>query len=257
MEALLLQQLPNLLSAVWWPFCRVLGMLNAAPIVGENMVPITVRVLLSVVLAFVFIPVAQPVAPIEPLSMHALVMTANQALIGFGLGLAFHLTMAVMQMLGFVVSSQMGLSMAIMNDPMTGTSSDVIATLLYLLCVMVFFAIDGHLVMAQVIGASFQTWPVGGPLAIDTLRDIAYNVGWVFSAALLLAIPIVFSTLVVQMGFGLLNRIAPALNLYSLGFAAIIVFGLWVLSYLVRVLPGHYLRLTQQVLELLRLQTAG
>lgn len=252
---LVLQQLPNLLSAVWWPFCRVLGMLNAAPIIGENMVPITVRVLLSVVLAVIFIPVGQPVTPIDPLSMEALVTTLNQALLGFGLGLAFHLTMAVMQMLGFVVSSQMGLSMAVINDPMSGASSDVIATLLYLLCVLVFFGIDGHLILAQVIGASFQTWPVGGPLDITTLRDIAYNVAWVFSAALLLAIPVVFSTLVVQMGFGLLNRIAPALNLYSLGFAAIIVFGLYMLGYLVRVLPAHYLRLTQQVLELLRVKT--
>lgn len=252
---LVLQQLPSLLSAVWWPFCRVLGMLNAAPIIGENMVPITIRVLLSVVLAVIFIPVAQPVTPIDPLSMEAIVTTLNQALLGFGLGLAFHLTMAVMQLLGFVVSSQMAMSMAIMNDPMTGTSSDVIATLLYLLCVLVFFGIDGHLIVAQVIGASFHTWPVGGPLDITTLRDIAYNVAWVFSAALLLAIPVVFSTMVVQMGFGLLNRIAPALNLYSLGFAAIIVFGLYMLGFLVQVLPGHYLRLTQQVLELLRLKT--
>ncbi|MBL8265461.1 flagellar biosynthetic protein FliR [Steroidobacter sp.] len=250
-----LQQLPTLLSAVWWPFCRVLGMLNAAPIIGENMVPITVRVLLSVVLAVIFIPVAQPVTPIDPLSAHALVVTINQALLGFGLGLAFHLTMAVMQLLGFVVSSQMGLSMAVMNDPMSGTSSDVIATMLYLLCVLVFFGIDGHLVLAQVIGASFHAWPVGGPLDLSTLRDVAYNVAWVFSAAMLLAIPVVFSTLVVQIGFGLLNRIAPALNLYSLGFAAIIVFGLYMLSYLVRVLPDHYLRLTQQVLELLRMKT--
>ena len=91
---------------------------------------------------------------------------------------------------------------------------------------MVFFSIDGHLILAQVIGASFNAWPVGGPLDTTTLRDIAYNVAWVFSAALLLAIPVVFSTMVVQMGFGMLNRIAPALNLYSLGFAAIDLFGL-------------------------------
>lgn len=253
---LVLQQLPNMLSALWWPFCRVLGMLNATPIIGENMVPITVRVLLSVVLAVVLIPVAQPVAPIDPWSMAAIVATFNQALLGFGLGLAFHLTMAVMQMLGFVVSSQMSLSLAVMNDPMTGASSDVIATVLYLLCVLVFFGIDGHLIVTQVLGASFQAWPVGGTLDIATLRDVAYNVAWVFSAALLLAIPVIFSTLVVQMGFGLLNRIAPALNLYALGFSAIILFGLYMLGSLVRVLPAHYLRLTQQVLDLLRVKTA-
>ena len=49
MEAVL-NQLPSLLTALWWPFCRVLAMFSAAPILGENMVPISVRILLSLAL---------------------------------------------------------------------------------------------------------------------------------------------------------------------------------------------------------------
>lgn len=247
-----LSQLPSLLSALWWPFCRVLAMFSAAPIVGENMVPITVRVLLSLAFAVVLMPVATPVAPIEPISMHALLATAEQALIGFGIGLAFHLTMAIVMLLGFVISSQMGLSMAVMNDPMSGMSSDVVSALLYVLCIYVFFAIDGHLVLANVVGASFHAWPVGGGVSMVTLQNIAYNVAWVFSAALLLAVPVIFSALVVQLGFGFLNRVAPALNLYSLGFSAVTVFGLFMLGFIVRSLPEHYIRVTDQVLEMLR-----
>jgi flagellar biosynthesis protein FliR len=248
---LALSQLPSLLTMIWWPFCRVMAMFSAAPIVGENMVPISVRVLLSLVLAIVLLPVAAPTITVDPLSMQAFVLTAEQALIGFIIGLAFHLTMSVVMMLGFMVSSQMGLSMAVMNDPMSGASSDVVTALLYVLCIFVFFSIDGHLVLAGVIGASFHAWPVGSGVDFLTLQRVAYNVAWVFSAALLLAVPVIFSSLIVQMGFGFLNRVAPAMNLFSLGFSMAALFGLFMLGYLVRVLPEHYIQLTRQVLDML------
>ena len=248
---LVLSKLPSLLTALWWPFCRVLAMFSAAPLLGEHLLPVSVRVLLSLVLAIVLLPVAAPTIAIEPFSLHAVVLTAEQALIGLAIGLAFHLTMAIVMVLGFVISSQMGLAMAVMNDPITGASSDVVSALLYVLCIYVFFAIDGHVVLASVLGASFQAWPVGGGLDFLTLERIAYNVAWVFAAALLLAVPVIFSAMVVQLGFGFLNRVAPTFNLFALGFSVVIVFGLFMLGYIVRTIPEHYVRLVHRVLDML------
>jgi flagellar biosynthetic protein FliR len=250
---IVLSQLPALLSAVWWPFCRVLAMFSAAPMLGDNVAPLSVRALLSLALAVVLAPAAQPVAPIEPLSLQAVLVTVEQALIGFVIGFAFHLTVAMIMVLGFTASSQMGLSMAIMNDPITGFSSDVVSAVLYVLCILVFFSIDGHLVLTRVVGESFHAWPIGAGVRLPTLESLAYAVAWVFSAALLLAAPVMFSALVVQLGFGFLNRVAPTLNLYSLGFSAIIVFGIFMLWHLVRAVPDHYVNMTGRVLELLRL----
>jgi flagellar biosynthetic protein FliR len=248
---LALAQLPALLTAIWWPFCRILGMFSASPIIGENMVPISVRVLLSLVLAVIVMPFAQPVVAIEPISLHAVVATGAQLLIGFALGLAFHLVMATLSVLGFTSSSQSGLSMAVMNDPMSGTSSDVISNILNILCILVFFSIDGHLVLTGVVGASFNAWPVDAGFDAVTLSRVAWQVAWVFSGALLLALPVIFSSLVVQIGFGFLNRVAPALNLFSLGFSVVTLSGLFVLLNLTAVIPSHFVRLTNQVLTLL------
>jgi len=250
-------QLTGLLSTLWWPFCRILAMLGAAPVLGDNMVPISIRVLLALVLAIVMLPLTHTVAPIDPFSLHGVVATANQALIGFMLGLAIHLTVAAIMVLGYLVSSQTGLAMAVMNDPMNGTSSDVISSMLYVLFILVFFSIDGHLVLVGILSESFRVWPVSDDFSIPNLQPLALSAAWIFSAALLLAIPIIFSTLIVQIGFGFLNRASPALNLYSLGFSLITVFGLFMLMKMVRFIPQHYVQLINRVLEMLRHNLMG
>jgi flagellar biosynthetic protein FliR len=138
-----------------------------------------------------------------------------------------------------------------MNDPLNGSSSDVISALLSVLCMLVFFSVDGHLLLLGVLGQSFKAWPVGSGLLAISMETLAYNVAWVFSAALLLALPVVLSTFVVQMGLGLLNRVAPTLNLFSLGFAVVTLFGLFMLAQILSFVPTHYLRMTERVLEMI------
>ncbi|TWI67582.1 flagellar biosynthetic protein FliR [Pseudoduganella lurida] len=259
MEQVLANLLP-LLTALWWPFVRSMALLSAAPVFGEAMVPVVVRILASLTFSIVMLPVTQQTAVVtDPFTLAMVIATAGEALVGFVLGLAFHFAMAVIGVLGFIVSSQVGFSMAVMNDPLNGTSSDVISTLLSMLVIIVFFGIDGHLVLVNVIGASFKAWPPGSALlagSTSLLQTVAWNVAWVFSAAMLLAIPIVFSTVVVQIGFGFLNRVAPALNLFALGFSVITLFGLLMLGQVVRFIPDHYTRMSAQVLEMLRQQMA-
>lgn len=253
-------QLVPLLNAIWWPFCRALAFLSAAPMVGEAMVPVTLRVLLSLTLAVVLMPVSQATAlAIDPWSLAGAVASAEQALLGLVLGLAFHLAMAVITVLGYLLSSQLGLAMAVMNDPLNGASSDVISALLTVLCMLAFFSADGHLLFIQVLGGSFHAWPVGAGLSTLKMQTLAYNLAWVFAAALLLALPVVLATLVVQVGMGLFNRIAPALNLFSLGFSLITLFGLFMLTRVLAHVPGHYMRMTRQVLEMIdrQLRTGG
>jgi flagellar biosynthesis protein FliR len=243
-----------LLNALWWPFVRNLALLSSAPIIGDMMVPLPVRVLLALVLAFLLLPVSAGNAEIDPFSLLGVAATVEQAVIGGVIGLALHFSMSVISMVGYLVSSQIGFSMAQMNDPINGSSSDVVSLLLSMLAILVFFSIDGHLVLAGVMGASFKAWPVGqgyGPLLLNT---VAFNAAWIFSAAMLLALPIVFSTLVVQLGFGFLNRVAPSLNLFSLGFSLTTLFGLLMLVQVVRFLPEHYIAMTNQVLDMLRQQ---
>ncbi|WP_020651632.1 flagellar biosynthetic protein FliR [Massilia niastensis] len=243
-----------LIGALWWPFCRIMAAMATAPVLGEGAVPLPVRALLALVLSFLMLPLTRGGAMPDPFSLAGVVAMFEQAVIGAVLGIALQFAMAAISMLGFLASSQIGFSLAQMNDPVNGAVSDVISILMSLVAMLVFFAIDGHLILMAVLGQSFRAWPVGGGVGPLLLETVALNFGWVFSAALLLALPIVFSTMVVQIGFGFLNRVAPSLNLFSLGFSLVTIFGLLMLVQLVRFIPEHYVAMTNQVLEMLQQQ---
>lgn len=240
-----------LIGALWWPFCRIMALFSTAPVIGEGLVPIPVRALLALVLSFLMLPITKDMPMPDPFSLHGVVAMLEQAIVGGVLGFALQFATSALAMLGYLVSSQIGFAMAQMNDPVNGQQSDVISSLLALVAIFVFFAIDGHLVLTSVLGQSFRAWPVGQGLGPLMLQTVALNLGWVFAAAVLLALPIVFSTMVVQIGFGFLNRVAPSLNLFSLGFSLVTIFGLLMLVQLVRFIPEHYIQLTNQVLEMI------
>ena len=170
---------------------------------------------------------ALPTPPtLDPLSLAGMLATIEQIAMGLLLGLALLLVFTVFTLIGDVVSTQLGLSMAVFNDPMNGVSSaSIIYQLYFILLALLFFAVDGHLVTVSIIYQSFVYWPIGSGLFYDGLQTIARSMAWVISAALLIALPIVFCMTLVQFCFGLLNRIS-AMNLFSLGFPMAILAGL-------------------------------
>lgn len=251
METGLYPLLLNLLGQIWWPFVRVMAFLSFAPVFGEGMVPMRVRVLLALVLAVVLMPAVTSPADIDAFSLRSLALAVEQIMVGAVLGVALQLASSALSVLGYLVSSQTGLAMATLNDPINGSSSDVLSVLTGLSGILIFFLIDGHLLVAGVLGSSFRAWPVGQAIESLHIHNVVFNVGWVFAAALLLALPLVFSAMVVQIGFGFLARISPSLNLFSLGFSVVTLFGLGMLGLTLRFLPEHYIRMTERSLHML------
>ena len=90
---------------------------------------------------------------------------------------------------------------------------------------------------------------IGSGIHFDGLQTIAMSLSWVISAALLIALPIVFCMTLVQFCFGLLNRISPALNLFSLGFPMAVLAGLVCIWLTLPDIPENYLKLTRQLLD--------
>jgi flagellar biosynthesis protein FliR len=237
-------------QSYWWPFCRILAIFSLAPLLSHKALTVPVRVLLALVLTIALGEALPPAPQIEPFSLNGLLATFEQIAFGVMLGLSLQVVFTVYSVVAEVVSTQMGMSMARSSDPQHGVSSTpILYQAYYTLLALLFLSIDGHLVIVTVLFQSFVFWPIGSGLHFSGMTMVVYALGWVLSAAVLIALPLMFCMTLVLFGFGLLNRISPAMNLFALGFPIAIMTG-WLGIYLT--LPNlaeSYLLLTRQLLD--------
>lgn len=235
-----------------WPLFRCAAAIWFMPMLGRSAAPRHARLALVVALTFLVAPNVPPIAPVDPLSPVALLMTVEQIIIGLAFGLIMQLLFTVFTLAGQITSMQMGLSMAMMNDPGSGSNTAVLGKWLQTLAFLMFLSVDGHLVVIRVMAESFTTMPVGGHSDPQDFMDLALLGSWLFTGALLMALPAIFSMFLVNFCFGVMSRAAPQLNIFALGFPMTMLFGMFTLYLVMMNLPSLFTELTESALWLLR-----
>lgn len=223
-------QLDTWLSGLLLPFLRILALFSAAPLLSHRSLPMRARVAASFAIAVVVAPFAG-VPPGLPLgSLAGLGLVLQQVLIGLTLGFAARLLFSVFEVAGELVGLQMGFSFAGFFDPHGGTESAV-GSWLHTLALLLFVAMDGHLLLIDTLVGTFRTLPIAadpwGSLAKLRLDLLG---GEVFRLALVLALPATMLMLFVNLALGFTSRVAPQLNIFAVGFPVTLLAGLVALA---------------------------
>ena len=212
------------------PFIRIGAFFASVPVIGNQLVPLQVRLLLAVSTAVLLVPVLPPIPLQSVFSLEMVILAAQQLIIGVALGFFVQLFFHIFVLAGQMIAMQMGLGFASMVDPTNGVSVAVVSQFYVILVTLLFLAFNGHLVVLEVMAQSFWSMPIGSAsLSSGTLLGIAEAGGWIFVSALLLALPAVTAILIVNFAFGVMTRAAPQLNVFSLGFPFTLVFGIFIL----------------------------
>lgn len=219
-------------GAFLWPLTRVSAMLIVAPIFGSRVVPLRIRLMITLALTWTILPFAPPMPIVEPLSPDGLLITAQQVLIGLSMGFILRLVFGALELGGQVIAMQVGLSFASMADPQNGAQSPLLSQLYTLLGTLIFLALNGHLLLIQLLVDSFTALPVA-PTGAD--RDWLWTlVNWgsqMFAGAVLVALPAIAALLVVNLAFGVMVRASPQLNIFAVGFPITLVLGMLIILY--------------------------
>lgn len=236
-------QLNAWLGQFWWPFFRMGAAMLSMPFFGDAIIPIWVRALLALSIVTITAPLMPEMPAVDLLSFQSLALAFEQALWGLFFGLILHLLFSIFTMLGQIIAMQMGLGMAIMNDPVNGISVAILGRILMIFSTLLFISIDGHLLIIDILVQSFVAWPVGSGLSLQSLHDVISLFGWMFSSAVALALPAIVSMLLANFSFGVMNRAAPSLNIYALGFPMTMLLGLFAFLLSVSTIPSRYAEL--------------
>lgn len=214
--------------AFLWPMLRISALLLTAPPFSGAVLTVRIRVLLALVFTWLIYPLHDwPV--LDPVSARGLLEAGNQILIGAAMGLVLQIVVAALVVAGQALSAAMGLSMANMIDPNVG-NVPVLSQFLILLSTLIFVGFGGHAILIGLVLESFHSLPIGSSLLDQEVysRIVRWS-SMMFSGAVLLALPVMATLLFVNLGLGIVTRAAPSLNIFAVGFPAMILAGFVVL----------------------------
>lgn len=258
MLALTSSEITSWSGSFLWPLFRISAMVGVAPVFGARTIPMRVKLMFSLLLTLVVIPLLPAPPAVDPLSGAALLITLNQVLIGSAMGLALQLVFSMFVVGGQIIAFQMGLGFASMVDPNSGTSVPVVGQFYVILLTLLFLALDGHMVFIDILVDSFRTMPVGmDGLTKDGFWTLAIWGGNMYSGAVQIALPAIAALMLINLTFGVVTRSAPQFNIFAIGFPVTMLAGFFImLATLSAILP----QVTKQLaaaFDLMRLLAHG
>ncbi|WP_246796316.1 flagellar biosynthetic protein FliR [Burkholderia perseverans] len=244
-------QLNVWLTAFLWPFVRILALVAAAPLVGNAAVPTRIKIGLSALTAIAVAPALGPLPQATVFSAEGIWILVNQFLIGVSMGFVMQIVFAVVEGAGDFIGLQMGLGFATFFDPHAGTTP-MIGRVLNAFAMLAFVAFDGHLQLIAVLVESFASVPISS--------DLLHPAGWqmlagaginVFAMGLLLALPVVAALLIANLALGILNRAAPQIGIFQVGFPVLMLVGLLLVQLMVPNMIPFFSRLFDDGYEMM------
>ena len=229
---------------------RIGAALALLPGIGAMLLPLRARVGLAGAIGVLVQSVVPLTVPPDLLGIAGLLAVAGELVVGAIAGIVLQIVFAGASIAGEVLSQSMGLGFATMLDP-GGTTSPVVASFLGLMMWLVFLGLDGHLQLVALIVDSYRSLPPGS----DPLRhagDLVRFGGAAFGAGTMLALPVAAVLLLVNLLLAVVARSAPQLNIFAIGFPAMMVAGVVALPVALPAMVASMAAVTTHGLDIMR-----
>ncbi|HAU2286496.1 TPA: flagellar biosynthetic protein FliR [Legionella pneumophila] len=220
------QTMIRLMSQFIWPMVRIGGLMLTVPVLSSALLPARIKILFVFTLSCVCFTYVPNNLSFENFNGLYLVYLVQELLLGLLMGFVLQIVFQVFILGGQIISMQAGLGFAVMVDPTSNASVPLISQLYLMVTTLIFLALNGHLAILETLIESFRIMPIGkSSLDPSIIWSTIMFSGWMFKEAVLISIPAILSLLIVSLSFGVMARVAPQLNLFSLGFPITLLMG--------------------------------
>jgi flagellar biosynthesis protein FliR len=234
------------------------------PFLGGKLVPPETRIGLAFGLAILVFPyaVSSMEGPMDLNPIVYVVLMLKELFVGYVIGFVAAELFYAMEIAGRALDIMRGSNMAEVQVPELQLRASPIGEFNFQLLLVVFCALNGHGHFIESVVESFRLIPLDGwpSLGAHSFEDMVNEVmlfsNNLFSLAFALVFPGLFTVFVVDLVFGMFNRIAPQLNAYFMAMGVKAMGGIAMFMFTLTMLLGQLSdRLEDSLLFLRRLIT--
>ncbi len=231
------------LLAVILMFCRIGGCLMAMPGFSSSRVPVQIRLFIALGITLALsplleMPVRQAVGDLTP--TRTLIAIGSEIGIGLLIGLGARIFFAALSFIGTLITMSMGFTGMPDTFIEDGEAQPAMATIITLTATLLFFLSDLHIDVLKALIETYTVIPAGSAFPADlSMRRMAITLTDAFMLALQISAPFIVWSLIVNLLFGILNKLTPQVPVFFISIPFVLAGGLAVAYFTV----GEVLRL--------------
>ena len=208
--------------------CRSAGIVLAAPVFSNALIPVRIKAALTVLLSLVLYPIAVrfSLRDMPQVGLGYLPIVVTETGLGLIMGFAGAMVIGALHAAGDLMSQQIGLRLAQVTSPDTTVSTGAISGFLGILGLLLFIAVDGHHWFIQSVAISYRAVPLGqvawSPAVAGSMLT---GFSSLFTYAIRIAAPLVGIMFLVSVMIALLAKSVPQLDILMVGYPVKVFLG--------------------------------
>jgi flagellar biosynthesis protein FliR len=220
---------------------RISAFMVSWPVFGVESVPMQVKILFALVLAFIVFPVTEwRQVQVDFDSSSLIWLALREAFIGVCFGFLGRMFFMAVRVTGEMISLSIGLSGAQLFNPSMGGQTTPVDQFFYSLAGLLFLTINGHHLFIAGLIDTFRILPIGNiSLNMAPFATMGEFVQEVIAVGLRMSGPIVIAILIVNLVMGLLGKTVPQINVLVTSLAVNVIVGLVVFFISLPIIMGE------------------
>jgi len=208
---------------------RMGGLVLSSPIFGRVNVPMVAKLGLVASLSYLMFNVFPQTAAIQYSTLFGyLLVCAGELLLGMALAYVTNIFFSLTAFTaGQLIDMQIGYGIVNVFDAQNNTQVPMMGNVLNITLILLFFMVDGHLKLIEILYLTVERMPVGTLIISPALGITAVEVFVrAFLLGVMMALPIIASGLTIEIAFGMMMRAVPQIHMFIVGIPLKMLVGL-------------------------------
>lgn len=230
---------------------RMTGFILFSPLLGRRTIPGTFRAgMILIFTVFVASGAGQETVHMPVGTMDLVLRLLLELCLGLLLGMTVNFFFVIPQVAGTMIDTQMGMTMSQIYDAGSQANMSITGTLLNALMTLLFFAANGHHTLIRLFLTSGDIVPFGeATLSTQALQAAVELFVEAVVLGIKLCMPILAAEIISQIGMGILMKVIPQINVFSINIELKVMIGLGMLFILIAPFSEFFLKAEMQMLD--------